>query len=196
MEQFDIYDINRQKTPRKGIRGEKTASGDMRLVVHICIFNSKGQMLIQHRQPFKKGWSGLWDISVGGSAIAGDDIFNLVRENYEDENGKYEYDLSYFFNGTLSEDMYTDDGRAVIRTNTIGRQLTTQYPSPEETARCGIMEDFGERNQAVLEMWSQVKSNNISVFSYVMMAFLALIAIFMLVSSIKRKLKKKRRMRR
>ncbi len=130
------------------------------------------------------------------SAIAGDEIFDLVRENYEDEDGKYEYDLSYFFEGTLSGDKYTEDGRAVIRTNTVGRQLTTQYPSPEEAARCGIMEDFGERNQAVLEMWSQVKSNNISVFSYVMMAFLALIAILMMVSSIRRKLKKKRRMRR
>lgn len=130
------------------------------------------------------------------SAIAGDEIFDLVCENYEDENGKYEYDLSYFFEGTLSGNKYTEDGRAVIRTNTIGRQLTTQYPSPEEAARCGIMEDFGERNQAVLEMWSQVKSNNISAFSYIMMAFLALVAILMVVSAIRRKLKKKRRMRR
>lgn len=87
MEQFDIYDINRQKTPRKGIRGEKTASGDMRLVVHICIFNSKGQMLIQHRQPFKKGWSGLWDISVGGSAIAGDDSRQAAEREIREELG-------------------------------------------------------------------------------------------------------------
>lgn len=130
------------------------------------------------------------------SAIAGDEIFDLVCENYEEEDGKYEYDLSYFFKGTLSKDKYTDDGRAVIRTNTIGRQLTTQYPSLEETARCGIMEDFGDRNQAVLEMWSIVKSNNISSFSYVMMAVLALMAVMMVVSSVRRKMKRKRRMRR
>ncbi|MBQ8764522.1 MAG: extracellular solute-binding protein [Clostridia bacterium] len=129
------------------------------------------------------------------SAIAGDEIFDLVCENYEEEDGEYEYDLSYFFNGTLSEDKYTD-GKAIIRTNTFGRQLTTQYPSTEEVARCGIMEDFGDRNEAVLEMWSKVKSNNITAFSYVMMAFLALVAVFMLTSSIKKKLKKKKRMRR
>ena len=58
------------------------------------------------------------------------------------------------------------------------------------------MEDFGDRNEAVLEMWSKVKSNNITAFSYVMMAFLALVAAFMLTSSIKKKLKKKKRMRR
>ncbi len=129
------------------------------------------------------------------SAIAGDEIFNLVRENYEDEDGKYEYDLSYFFEGTLSEKNYTD-GKAIIKTNTLGRQLTTQYPSLEEVARCGIMEDFGDKNQAVLEMWTQVKSNNISAFSYFMMAFLALVAAAMITRTIRRKLKKKRRLRR
>ena len=128
------------------------------------------------------------------SAIAGDEIFDLVRENYEDEDGKYEYDLSYFFNGTLSEENYTD-GKAIIRTNTLGRQLTTQYPSLDEVARCGIMEDFGEQNQAVLEMWTQVKSNNISAFSYVMMAFLALFAAAMIVNKIRKTQKKKRRRR-
>lgn len=130
------------------------------------------------------------------SAIAGDEIFDLVCDNYEDENGKYEYDLSYFFNGTLSPDKYSEDGRVIVRTNTLGRQLTTQYPSLRETARCGIMEDFGSKNQAVLEMWSIVKSNNISAFSYVMMAFLALIALLMVVSTVRRKLKKRKRMRR
>ena len=29
-------------------------------------------MLIQQRQPFKQGWSNMWDITVGGSAVAGD----------------------------------------------------------------------------------------------------------------------------
>ena len=130
------------------------------------------------------------------SAIAGDQIFNLVRENYEDEDGKYEYDLSYFFAGTLSEDRYDENNRAIIRTDTIGRQLTTQYPSLDEVARCGIMEDFGDRNQAVLEMWSVVKSNNVSAFSYVMMAILFIMMIAMMASTIRRKTKKKRRMRR
>ena len=130
------------------------------------------------------------------SAIAGDEVFELVRENYEDEDGKHEYDLSYFFEGTLSVDKYSKDGKAVIRTNTIGRQLTTQYPSMDEVARCGIMEDFGDKNQAVLEMWSQVKSNNITAFSYVMMAVLFVLLIVMVTRSIKRRIKKRKRMRR
>lgn len=130
------------------------------------------------------------------SVIAGDEIFDLARENYEDEDGKYEYDLTYFFEGTLSDDRYAEDGKVVIKTNTLGRQLTTQYPSTDEVARCGIMEDFGDSNQAVLEMWSQVKSNNITAFSYVMMAVLGILLILMIVRSIKRKLKRRKRMRR
>ena len=128
------------------------------------------------------------------SAIAGDDIFELVKENYEDENGKYDYDLTYFFEGTLSDKNYTD-GKAIIKTNTLGRQLTTQYPSTDEVNRCGIMEDFGAQNQAVLEMWTRVKSNNISAFSYFMMAFLALVVIFMAANKIRKTQKKKRRRR-
>ena len=128
------------------------------------------------------------------SAIAGDEIFELVKENYEDENGTYDYDLTYFFKGTLSEENYTD-GKVIIKTNTLGRQLTTQYPSTDEVNRCGIMEDFGEQNQAVLEMWTRVKSNNISAFSYFMMAFLALVVIFMIANKV-RKVQKKKRHRR
>lgn len=126
------------------------------------------------------------------SVIAGDDIYDLAMENYNEEDGKYEHDLSYFFEGTLSPDRYTD-GKVIIRTNELGRQLTTQYPSYEEVTRCGIMEDFGDRNEKVLQMWSIVKSNTVSAFSYVMMIIIALMAIGMIVSTIKRKLKKKKR---
>lgn len=127
------------------------------------------------------------------SVIAADETFDLVCENYGVEDGRYEHDVSYFFSGTLSEDRYTADGRAVIRTDEIGRQLTTQFPSVEETVRCGVMEDFGDRNQKVLEMWSVVKSNNISTFSYIMMVFLAVMLVIMITTSVRRRLKKYRR---
>ncbi len=130
------------------------------------------------------------------SAIAGDELYDLVCENYGEEDGKYEHDLSYFFKGTLSDDRYTPDGRVIVRTSELNRQLTTQYPSSAETVRCGIMEDFGDRNQSVLEMWSVVKSNRVSAFSYIMMAVLAILAIAMFINTARRKLKKRRRMRR
>lgn len=72
MELWDIYDYDRNRTGRTMERGGASPDGAMHLVVHICIFNQAGEMLIQKRQPFKHGWSGMWDITVGGHAVAGD----------------------------------------------------------------------------------------------------------------------------
>ena len=85
MELWDIYDKDRNKTGRIMKRGEPMKDGDYHLVVHICIFGSDGKMLIQQRQPFKDGWSNLWDITVGGSSVAGDtSIDAAVRESMND----------------------------------------------------------------------------------------------------------------
>lgn len=85
MELWDLYTADRQKTDRKMIRGEKQPKDFYRLVVHLCIFNTKGEMLIQQRHSDKVQWSNMWDISVGGSAISGE-TSNLAvsRELYEE----------------------------------------------------------------------------------------------------------------
>lgn len=71
-ERFDIYDKNRIKTGRTMLRGQKTEGDWLRSVIHICIINSQDKMLIQQRQNFKKGWSGMWDVSVGGGVVSGE----------------------------------------------------------------------------------------------------------------------------
>ena len=63
MESWTMYDKLRQPTGREINRGERIRPGDYHLVVYVCIFNLKGEMLIQQRQPFKQGWSGMWDIT-------------------------------------------------------------------------------------------------------------------------------------
>lgn len=87
MELFDLYTSDRQKTDRTMVRGEPTPEGCYRLVVHVCIFDSEGRMLIQQRQPFKKGWSNLWDVSVGGSAISGDSSQSAAERETLEELG-------------------------------------------------------------------------------------------------------------
>ncbi len=85
MELWDVYDLHRRKTNRTWVRGEKLRAGDFHLVVHVCIFNSNGDMLIQQRQPFKEGWPNMWDLTAGGSAIAGDTSQTAAqRELYEE----------------------------------------------------------------------------------------------------------------
>ena len=72
MELWDLYDKHRNPTGETMVRGNPVPPDRYHLVVHICIFNSKGQMLIQHRTDFKPTWSGMWDLSVGGSVTAGE----------------------------------------------------------------------------------------------------------------------------
>ena len=72
MELWDLYDRDRIPTGEIHERGKPLPSKRYHMVVHVVIFNTKGEMLIQQRQPFKSGWPNLWDVTVGGSAIAGD----------------------------------------------------------------------------------------------------------------------------
>ena len=44
-------------------------------------------MLIQQRQPFKQGWSNLWDVTVGGSAVAGDTSIQAAEREVFEELG-------------------------------------------------------------------------------------------------------------
>ncbi len=85
MELFDVYDRERNLTGMTMERGKPVPEGCYRMVVHICIFNSDGKMLIQQRQPFKHSWSGMWDLSVGGSSVAGDTSLSAaIRETGEE----------------------------------------------------------------------------------------------------------------
>ena len=53
MELWDVLDRDRRLTGRTMRRGDEMAAGDYHLVVHVCLFNAAGEMLIQQRQPFK-----------------------------------------------------------------------------------------------------------------------------------------------
>lgn len=93
MELWDVYDKERILTKQTIKRGSKLNDDQFHVVVHICIFNSEGEMLIQQRQPFKEGWSNMWDITVGGSAIAGEKSSEAAERELFEEIG-YKADLT------------------------------------------------------------------------------------------------------
>jgi len=68
--------------------------GEYHMVVHVCIFNSTGEMLIQQRQPFKEGFPNMWDITVGGSALAGDTSQSAAEREVFEELG-YQVNLQH-----------------------------------------------------------------------------------------------------
>ena len=87
MELWDLYDRDRTPTGEVHQRGKPVPSGRYHLVVHVVIFNSRGEMLIQQRQPFKEGWPNLWDVTVGGSAVAGDTSRTAAQRETMEEIG-------------------------------------------------------------------------------------------------------------
>lgn len=112
MEIFDLYTKDRIKTDKTMVRGTEVPNGYYRLVVHACIFNSEGKMLIQQRQPSKKHWSDMWDLSVGGAAISGDTSQTAIeREIFEEIGLKLSFEnkhpsLTIHLDGVFN-DMYT-----------------------------------------------------------------------------------------
>ena len=87
IEYWDIYDENRNKTGRIHRRGAEMQSGDYHLVIHVCIFNSKNELLIQRRHPDKIGWPGIWDISAAGSALQDEDSRMAAIREVKEELG-------------------------------------------------------------------------------------------------------------
>lgn len=86
-ELWDIYTKDREKTGKLHRRGDRMKDGELHLVVHVCIFNSKNQMLIQQRQPFKKGWPNMWDLAAAGSALQGESSRQAAEREVFEELG-------------------------------------------------------------------------------------------------------------
>ena len=111
MELLDLYDENKNLTNLQISRGVKVPEGYYRLVVHICIFNEEGKMLIQKRTPNKK-WPNKWDISVGGCVTAGESSKLAAMREVKEEIGLdiNSKDLKLYYSGRSdSEKVFWDD---------------------------------------------------------------------------------------
>lgn len=93
MELLDIYDQDRNKTGRTAPRGTPRPPGDLQLVIHVCFFDSGGKMLIQRRSQKKDLFPSLWDVSVAGSVLHGEDSRSAAQREVREELG-YSLDLS------------------------------------------------------------------------------------------------------
>lgn len=70
--------------PRSVIHGNPAL---MHRVVHVLVFNEKGELLLQKRSMNKDVAPGKWDTSVGGHVDAGETILAAVRREMEEELG-------------------------------------------------------------------------------------------------------------
>ncbi len=92
MELVDLYDENRLPLGKTGERNAPRSPGEYRVVVHVCVFDSRGRLLIQQRTPEKSIFPNLWDVSVGGGVDAGESSRRGAEREFREELG-YPLDL-------------------------------------------------------------------------------------------------------
>lgn len=93
MELVDLYDENRIPLGKTAERYAPKGPGELRVVVHVCLFDSRGRLLIQRRTESKHIWPGLWDVTVGGGVDAGETTRQGAEREVREELG-YALDLS------------------------------------------------------------------------------------------------------
>ena len=93
MELVDLYDENRVPLGKTAERYGRKRHGEYRMVVHICVFDSKGRMLIQKRTAEKSIWPGWWDLSAAGGVDAGETSRQGAEREFREELG-YPLDLA------------------------------------------------------------------------------------------------------
>ena len=87
MEILDVYDINGEKLSRTLPRGTMPGENEFFLVVHTCVINPRGEMLLQQRQITKDRYPGCWDVSAGGFASSGEDSITAALRELQEELG-------------------------------------------------------------------------------------------------------------
>ena len=99
------------------------------------------------------------DVSGYTSAVAS----NEIKDAQIDSSLTGTVNLSYFFG----------PGNDSLHINSV------QYPDSETVSRCVILHDFMDKNEAVLEMWSRAKGDNLNVVMAV-----AIIGILVILSGL------------
>jgi isopentenyldiphosphate isomerase len=94
--------------PRSEIHGNPSLT---HRVVHVLVFNKKGEILLQKRSENKDVAPGKWDTSVGGHVGMGEDIFLSSRREMQEELGitghEPEYLYSYIHSNAYETELVT-----------------------------------------------------------------------------------------
>ncbi len=146
MELVDLYDENRLPLGRTAERSARKGPGEYRMVIHVCVFDSRGRLLIQRRTPEKVIFPNLWDVSVGGGVDAGEDSRRGAEREFREELG-YPLDLSGLRPSvTVNFDGGFDDFYILIRDLRL-EELTLQREEVRDVRWASLEEVLGMLRQ-------------------------------------------------
>ena len=87
MEWLDLYDEQRRPNGGRMARGGYPPAGSYFTVVHLCLFDARGRMLIQQRQSGKREYPDLWDVTAGGAVQSGETSVEAAHRELLEELG-------------------------------------------------------------------------------------------------------------
>lgn len=167
-------------------------------MLYNCIKEAEAGIIPTNEEYFESLEYAQGEYAEGDMVSYNGKIYNCIQDttaNPLDESSWEEvkgYDLTFLFGDAITE------GRRAVIYPYLGseNQLQTQYPDEFTIARCAIMNDFGEYNDEVVIMWSQVKAytNMLPVYiflSVVVVLFLTVVIISSIHKSISLKYKKR-----
>lgn len=80
--------------PRSIIHGNPSM---LHKVIHVLVFNSKGELLLQKRASHKDVAPDKWDTSVGGHIMPGEDILTAAKREMLEELGAVSENLKFLY---------------------------------------------------------------------------------------------------
>jgi len=86
-ELIDIYDENNNPTGARKMKSEAHCDGLWHRNIHIWIYNSVGEILLQLRAKEKPLYPDVWDVSVAGHVGTGEDLLVSALREVEEEIG-------------------------------------------------------------------------------------------------------------
>jgi 8-oxo-dGTP diphosphatase len=85
MEDWDVYDENRNKLQKVVTRGKNLAANEFHLVVNVWLKNAKGEFLISQRSTAKT-YPLMWE-TTGGSVLKGETTLDAALRETKEELG-------------------------------------------------------------------------------------------------------------
>ncbi len=110
MEEEQLEIVNEKgETVGTGLRSEIHGKPSlMHKVVHVLVFNSNGQLLLQKRSMDKDVAPGKWDTSVGGHVNSGESLEDAVQREMEEELGITDNNLTFLYSYIHSNQYETE----------------------------------------------------------------------------------------
>ena len=114
IEQWDLYDENRNPLNRTIERGKQKQLGEYHTVVEVWTVNSNGEILVTLRDPRKQDYPGKWE-NTGGSALAGETSRQAAVRELCEETGIIASEDELILLGTYKEQSAFVDIYLLIR---------------------------------------------------------------------------------